>query len=86
PREATVVVRQGRAAGIRRHAAQIVPGARGDRMVLRYADPESLATWLVGYGSDVLVVDPPEVRDFVLKRLHEIAGAHPGPVPAGAPV
>jgi proteasome accessory factor B len=83
-RRATVVVRQGRGAGIRRYADEVVPGARGDRMVLRYGDPEGLASWLVGYGSDVLVVDPPEVRDFVLKRLHEIAGAHPGPIHAGA--
>jgi proteasome accessory factor B len=75
--QATVLVRKGRGAGIRRYAEKIVPGDDGDRVVLRYADAEGLASWLVGYGSDAIVLDPPEVRDFVVKRLHEIAGAHP---------
>ena len=48
----------------------------GDRLTLRYGDAERLAAQLVGYGSDARVLDPPEVRDFVVKRLHEIAAAH----------
>jgi proteasome accessory factor B len=41
----------------------------------------------VGYGADVRVLDPPEVRDFVVKRLHEIAAAHETrPAPASAPL
>jgi proteasome accessory factor B len=83
PGRATVLVRQGRGAGIRRYAEEIVPGERGDRVALRYAEAEGLASWLVGYGADVLVLDPPDVRDFVLKRLHEIAGAHPGALRSG---
>jgi proteasome accessory factor B len=78
---ATVLVRKGRGAGIRRYAEEVVPGSDGedgDRVVLRFADAEGLASWLVGYGADALVLDPPEVRDFVVKRLHEIAGAHAG--------
>jgi proteasome accessory factor B len=74
---ATVLVRKGRGAGIRRYADQVVAGEDGDRVVLRYADAEGLAAWLVGYGADVVVLEPPEVRDFVVKQLHEIAGAHP---------
>jgi proteasome accessory factor B len=73
----TVLVRPGRGAGIRRWAEEVVPGELGDRAVIRYADAEWIAGWLVGYGADVLVLDPPEVRDFVVKRLHEIAAAHP---------
>ena len=46
-------------------------------VVLRYADAESLGGWLVGYGADVVVLDPPEVRDHVLARLREVAAAHP---------
>jgi proteasome accessory factor B len=76
--QATVLVREGRGAGIRRSADQVVAGEDGDRVVLRYADAEGLAGWLVGYGADVVVLDPPEVRDFVVKRLSEMAGAHPG--------
>jgi proteasome accessory factor B len=78
PGRATVQVRKGRGAGIRRYAEEVVPGEAGDRVVLRYADAEGLAAWLVGYGSDVLVLEPAEVRDFVVKRLHEMAGAHTG--------
>jgi proteasome accessory factor B len=73
---ATVLVRPERCAGLRRFAEKITPGERGDEVVLRYADAEGLAAQLVGYGADVYVLDPPEVRDFVVKRLSEIAGAH----------
>ena len=45
------------------------PGPDGDRLVLRYSDPEGLAGWLVGYGADVEVLEPPEVRDAVIPRL-----------------
>jgi proteasome accessory factor B len=78
PGLATVLVRKGRGAGIRRYAEEVVPDDQGDRVVLRYADAEVLVSRLVRYGSDVLVLGPPEVRDLVVKRLHEIAGAHPG--------
>ena len=73
---ATVLVREGRCAGLRRYADEIVHGTDGDRLTLRYGDAERLAAQLVGYGSDARVLDPPEVRDFVVKRLHEIAAAH----------
>jgi proteasome accessory factor B len=78
PGRAIVSVRKGRGAGIRRYAEEVVPGEAGDRALLRYADAEGLAAWLVGYGSDVVVLEPAEVRDFVVKRLHEMAGAHTG--------
>jgi proteasome accessory factor B len=73
---ATVLARPGRAAGLRRWADDITPGAEGDRMTLRYADAEGLAASLVGYGADVRVVDPPEVREAVIQRLKEIAARH----------
>jgi proteasome accessory factor B len=73
---ATVLVREGRCAGLRRYADEIVHGDDGDQLTLRYGDAERLAAQLVGYGSDARVLDPPEVRDFVVKRLHEIAAAH----------
>ena len=62
---AAVLVRPGRAAGIRRWAEEVTPGPDGDRVVLRYADPDWLANWLVGYGADVLVLEPPQVREAV---------------------
>jgi proteasome accessory factor B len=43
--------------------------------VLSYSDARSFAAWLVGYGADVEVLDPPEVRTAVIERLEEIAKA-----------
>jgi len=81
---ATVLARPGRAAGVRRWAEQVVPSPEGDRLILRYADPEGLARWLVGYGADVVVLDPPEVRHAAMTRLAEIAERHAAPLPVEA--
>ena len=79
---AVVLAQSGRAAGVRRWAQEVTPTPDGDRLTLRYADPEGLASWLVGYGADVVVLDPPEVRDAVVARLRQIWAAHQ---PADAP-
>jgi proteasome accessory factor B len=78
---ATVLVRPGRGAGVRRWAEEVTPGPDGDRALLRYSDPVGLAAWLVGYGSDVVVLDPPEVREAAVARLREIAAAQVEPAP-----
>jgi proteasome accessory factor B len=72
---ATVLVRPGRGAGVRRWAQEVTPGPDGDVAVLRYSDAQGLAAWLVGYGADVVVLDPPEVRDAAIARLREVAAA-----------
>lgn len=81
---ARVLVRPGRADGVRRWALQVEPAdpadpSRGDVLTLAYHCPEDLASWLVSYGPDVRVLDPPEVRDAVISRLKEIA--HQGATP-----
>jgi proteasome accessory factor B len=85
---ATVLVKPGRAAGIRRWAEEVVPGVDGDRAVLPYADLDSFAAWLVGYGADAVVLDPPALRERVIARLEQISEGHPArpavPAPAGA--
>ncbi|GAA5181070.1 WYL domain-containing protein [Rugosimonospora acidiphila] len=75
-KRATVRIRPGRAAGVRRWAEQISAGPDGDVATLRYSEPEGLASWLVGYGADVVVLDPPEVREAAVARLREILAAH----------
>lgn len=70
---ATVLVRPGRAVGVRRRAEQIVPGPDGDEVMLPYSDPQGLARWLVGYGSDVVVLGPEEVRQAAISRLRDLA-------------
>ena len=56
-----MLVRPGRAAGVRRCAEEVTPGPDGDRVVLSYSDPDGFARWLVGYGADVVVLAPDEV-------------------------
>ncbi|WP_422769463.1 helix-turn-helix transcriptional regulator [Plantactinospora sp. WMMC1484] len=73
---ATVLVRPGRAAGLRRWAEEVTSGPDGDRLVLPYADAESLAGRLVGYGPDLRVLEPPEIRDAVIQRLKEITARY----------
>jgi proteasome accessory factor B len=73
---ATVLVPHGRADGVRRWADEVTPGPDGDVLTLRYAEPDWFAAWLVGYGSDVVVLDPPEVRDAAVARLRRIALAN----------
>lgn len=70
---ARVLARPGHADGVRRWAVRAEPGDGGDLLVLPYHDPDGLAEWLVSYGPDVRVLDPPEVRDAVITRLKEIA-------------
>jgi proteasome accessory factor B len=82
---ATVLVRPGRADGLRRWAERVQPSPDGDLMVLPYHGPDDLASWLVGYGPDVRVVDPPEVRDAVIGRLKEITNLEPSPEPGLEP-
>jgi proteasome accessory factor B len=70
---ATALVRHGRGDGVRRLAERIEPGTGGDVVTLPYDSADGLASWLVSYGADVRVLDPPEVRDAVISRLKEIA-------------
>jgi proteasome accessory factor B len=70
---AKVLVRPGRAAGARRFAQPVESTVDGDVVELRYADMEGFAAWLVGYGADVTVLEPDDLRKSVIARLEEIA-------------
>jgi proteasome accessory factor B len=73
--KARVRVRAGAGAGLRRWAHSIEPDVDGwDAVTLGFHDPDSLASRLAGYGSAVVVLDPPEVRDAVIRRLTTMAG------------
>ncbi|MBA3620077.1 MAG: WYL domain-containing protein, partial [Acidothermales bacterium] len=65
----------GAAYGLRRAATAVRAAAAGwDEADLGYADPEALADEIVGYGADVVVLDPPEARAAVVRRLRAVAG------------
>ncbi len=75
-RRATVTVRPGRAAGLRRMAAQSVPGPDGDCLTIAYSDVDWLAARLVGYGADVRADGPPELREAVIQQLKEVVARY----------
>jgi proteasome accessory factor B len=71
---ATVRLKVGAGAGLRRYADAVTSDGEGwDVIDLRFYDPDALAARLAGYGSSVVVIDPPEVRDAVIARLTTMA-------------
>ncbi|WP_248963132.1 helix-turn-helix transcriptional regulator [Sphaerisporangium perillae] len=68
-RVATVRVRQDTCQWLRQVGA-VRPGEDGwDVVTLVFADPEWLAGSIVAFAADAEVVDPPDVRDAVIRRL-----------------
>ncbi|TDD13073.1 helix-turn-helix transcriptional regulator [Nonomuraea diastatica] len=69
-RVAVVRVRQGTCEGVRQLAKTVHPGADGwDDAELTFSDPERLAGWMASLGADVEVVEPPDAREAVIRRL-----------------
>jgi proteasome accessory factor B len=74
---ARLLVRQGSALGLRRQA---VAGAGQaptgwDRVELSYGRTDAMADEILGYGADVVVEGPLELRELVVGRLREVATA-----------
>jgi proteasome accessory factor B len=72
------MVREGAGHGLRRHARPAEGGAARagwDRLEVDFASAETLADEVLEYGADVVVVEPPEVRDDVVARLERVVGA-----------
>jgi proteasome accessory factor B len=40
-----------------------------DRLTIDYSDPEWYAGYLASFGQNVVVVDPPELREAVIRQL-----------------
>jgi proteasome accessory factor B len=70
---ARVWVARGKAAGVRRRAKVVgsreIAGITGDELELELHFPESAASWLAGFGPDVLVLEPDVLRKSVYERL-----------------
>lgn len=54
-------------------------GADMDLLRVRYSDVGRMARWVSGYGADVVVLDPPELRAEVIRRLRAVAEASAAP-------
>lgn len=74
PQRAVVDVRPGHAHPLRRRAEAVRTKPDGwDRLDVRYGDAEDLAAELCGYGAEVVVVGPDELREAVIRRLRAVA-------------
>ena len=77
--QARLCVRPGAGAGLRRRAESSVgctDRTGWDELTVPYADVEGLAAWVAGFGADVVVLDPPELRDAVVRRFEGVLAGH----------
>nr|WP_277605711.1 WYL domain-containing protein [Glycomyces sp. L485] len=74
PSRARVVVRPRTAWGVRRRADQIGPRREeGDEVCFSYTDTPHTASWLASFGSDVLVLEPPDLVKETVTCLQNLA-------------
>jgi proteasome accessory factor B len=66
--------RSGSGVALRRRATGETPGDGWDELVVPFGDAEVLAEEIAGYGPDVVALDPPELRDAVVRRLRAVLG------------
>jgi proteasome accessory factor B len=71
---AKLLVRDGAAFGLRRRATSVQPRGDGwDLVELPVSHAERLADEVVGFGPDVVIVEPADARTAVLARLRALA-------------
>ena len=68
-------VRAGTCWELRRTALECEPGSDWDDCEVPLGDVDRLADTLVGYGPDIVVSEPPELRSAVVERLRAIVGS-----------
>ncbi len=67
---AVLRVRENAGFGLRRWARDITPDETGwDRVTVSFADVPWYADYLAWFGPDVMVLDPPDLREAVINRL-----------------
>ena len=73
-RTAVVDVRAGKAVALRHRAVPAGPAERPgwDRLELRFGRTDTFADELLGYGADLVVQSPPELREAVVEHLRAV--------------
>ena len=67
---AVLRVRQNAGFGLRRWADEVAPDEAGwDRVTVSFADVPWYADYLASFGPDVMVLEPPDLREAVIRRL-----------------
>jgi proteasome accessory factor B len=79
-RTASVKVRAERGNSLRRRATRSTDAGEWTELEVPFTDDDALADEVSGYGADVVVLAPPEVRDLVVGRLRGALAAHAGGV------
>jgi len=70
PRSAVLSVRSGAGLGLRRQATREVAGTNGwDEVETPFAEVAWFSEHLASFGPDVIVREPPDLRDAVITRL-----------------
>ncbi|HSE07306.1 MAG TPA: WYL domain-containing protein [Nocardioidaceae bacterium] len=74
---ARLLVREGAALGLRRHAEAFPDGAPEgwDRVEIPYGRTDALVDEVLGYGADVVVEEPADLRELVVGRLRDVVAA-----------
>jgi proteasome accessory factor B len=73
PRIATVRLRKGAAEGLRRRAREITPvDIAWDQADLEFHEVDRFAPYLARFADDVVVLDPPDVREAVIQQLKAV--------------
>ncbi|MFD0690355.1 helix-turn-helix transcriptional regulator [Actinomadura fibrosa] len=77
PRPATVRLRAGAAQGPRRWARDVraVGDGAWDEAVLTFRDVDRFAPYLARFADDVVVLDPPDLREAVIQQLKAVLAA-----------
>jgi proteasome accessory factor B len=73
PNRATLLVRPGRAVGLRRRPSGGPSGGEWERAEVDYAREDRFVDELVSYGDAVVVEGPTSLREAVVARLRELA-------------
>ena len=82
--EAVLRAREDSGLALRRRVGSTRPGPPGwDELRVPYGDADVLAEEVTGFGPDVQVLEPPDVREGVVRRLSAIVAGDP--VAAAAP-
>lgn len=77
-RDAVLRVRAERGNTLRRRATSTTDLGEWSELVVPFGDDDALADEVCGYGADVVVTSPPEVRELVVQRLRGALAAHSG--------
>ena len=87
PQPAALRVRVGAGHSLRRRAAAIEEvDDSWSLVVVDFTDTETFAEEIAGFGPDVLVMNPTELRESVIRRLTGALGSTPGPTPGSGEV